>query len=518
MTTAPAIPFHAPRHDRIASALAHTSRDASAARIRAFDALIRTSDPSESLPPCHRYGDLVQSLLEWSIDESGTPFRIGRAERRAHGSFYTPQTLVDRVVSLTIPHLPTDHPLRICDPSCGSANFLAGVARALPPDHAIEILEGADIDPLAAHAARAALAADPLTSTIRASIRVGDALIGRLNGARHNTALAAALHAEASSTPLHWRSPFDLVIGNPPFLGQLGSGTARSRALASYLRHASGDLIKGYADAALAFLWRSILLAAPGGIIAMILPRSILNSRDAASIRAFAESNAEVLTIEPIDEARFDAGVQPCILVMRRRSAPLHEKPSRAAWAFTSSVRTETSAARTLSEICTATADFREAYYGLQPYILDDEGNNLDETRFPRLITCGCIEPGRSLWGEKPVRLFKRQWRRPRVDLASLRTDPAMRAWSDKRLIPKVLIATQTRQIEAVADESGHWLPVTPVISVYPRPGVSIAALHRALSAPAASAAARVLAAGTGMSAHVIRLTARQVGQLPLTL
>lgn len=514
MTTAPAEPLLAPPGNPIASALAHTSRDASAARIRAFDALIRTSDPSESLPPCHRYGDLVQSLLEWSIDESGTPFRIGRAERRAHGSFYTPQTLVDRVVSLAIPHLPTDRPLRICDPSCGSGNFLAGVARALPPDHAIEILEGADIDPLAAHAARAALAADPITSNIRASIRVGDALVGRLPGTRHDPDLAAA----STTEPLHWQSPFDLVIGNPPFLGQLGSGTARSRALASYLRHASGDLIKGYADAALVFLWRSILLAAPGGIIAMILPRSILNSRDAASIRAFAESNAEVLTIEPIDEARFDAGVQPCILVMRRRSAPLYEKPSRAAWAFTSSARTETSAARTLSEICTATADFREAYYGLQPYILDDEDSNLDETRFPRLITCGCIEPGRSLWGEKPVRLFKKQWLRPRVDLASLRTDPTMRAWSDKRLIPKVLIATQTREIEAVADERGHWLPVTPVISVYPKPGVSIATLHRALSAPAASDAARVLAAGTGMSAHVIRLTARQVGQLPLTL
>ncbi len=514
MTTAPAKPLRAPRGNPIAAALANTSRDTPTARIRAFDALSRTSDPDDSIPPCHRFGDLVQSLLEWSIDESGSPVRIGRAERRALGSFYTPQALVDRVVSLAAPHLTAEHPLRICDPSCGSANFLAGVARRLAASHRIEALEGADIDPLAAHAARAALAADPITSNIRASIRVGDALVGRLPGTRHDPDLAAT----ATTEPLHWRSPFDLVIGNPPFLGQLGSGTARSRALASYLRHASGDLIKGYADAALAFLWRSILLATPGGIIAMILPRSILSSRDAASIRAFAESNAEVLTIEPIDEVRFDAGVQPCILVMRRRREPIDEHPSRAPWTFTTAARTEPSTSRTLAEICTATADFREAYYGLQPYILDDEHNNLDEQRFPRLITCGCIEPGRSLWGLKPTRLFKKHWLRPRVDLASLRTDPTMRAWSDKRLIPKVLIATQTREIEAVADEPGHWLPVTPVISVYPRPGVSIADLHRALSAPAASDAARILAAGTGMSAHVIRLTARQVGQLPLTL
>lgn len=514
MTTAPAKPFRAPRGNPIAAALSNTSRDTSTARIRAFDALIRTSDPDDSVPPSHRYGDLVQSLLEWSIDQDGAPIRIGRAERRAQGSFYTPQTLVDRVVSLAAPHLPTDRHLRICDPSCGSANFLAGVARAMTSAGSIEILEGADIDPLAAHAARAALIADPITTTLRARIRTGDSLVGRLRGARHDPDLAAA----ASEAPLNWRSPFDLVIGNPPFLGQLGSGTARSRALASYLRHASSDLIKGYADAALAFLWRSILLAAPGAIIAMILPRSILNSRDAASIRAFAEAHAEVLTIEPIDAVRFDAGIQPCILVMRRRPAPLDEHQTRAAWAFTAAAPAAPPAVRTLSEICTATADFREAYYGLQPFILDDEHNNLDEQRFPRLVTCGSIEPGRSLWGEKPVRLFKKHWLRPRVDLNALHGDPVMLAWAEKRLVPKVLVATQTHAIEAVADEHGHWLPVTPVISVYPKPGVSVAALHRALSTPAASAAARILAAGTGMSAHVIRLTARQVGQLPLTL
>ena len=483
-------------------------------RIRAFDQLASQLTQHDH-PPCHALGDLVQSLLEWAIDDDGTPIRIGRAERRSQGAFYTPQSLVDRVIVLAAPHLPTDRPLRVCDPSCGSANFLAGVARNLSITHPIASLEGADIEPFASHAAAEALRRDQITQPIPARIRTGDALVGRVPDVPHDPTLADA----ASPSPLHWESRFDLVIGNPPFLGQLGAGTARSRTLASYLRHASGDLIKGYADAALAFLWRSILLAAPGAIIAMILPRSILNSRDAAAVRSFAEAHAAIIAIEPIDDQRFDAGVQPCILVLRKREAPLDQSTFASTWRLTRDTPPPAvRPSRTLSEICTATADFREAYYGLQPYILDDPENNLDDTRFPRLITCGCIEPRRSLWGTKPIRLFRKQWLRPRVDLAALRTAPAMRTWAEKRLIPKVLVATQTRDIEAVADERGHWLPVTPVISVYPKSGVSVAELERALSTPEASAAARTIAAGTGMSAHVIRLTARQVGQLPLTL
>ncbi len=485
-------------------------------RIRAFD-LLAPQLPTSDEPICYPYGDLVQTLLEWSVDDRASPLRAGRAERRARGSFYTPPTIVTRTLSLASPHLPS-RPLRICDPSCGSANFLVGAARNLTPSHTIQALEGADIDPLAAHAARAALAADPITSGINTSIRVGDAIIGRLRGTRHDPGLAAAIPAESSSTPLHWRSSFDLVIGNPPFLGQLGAHTARSRALAAYLRHASDELIKGYADTALAFLWRSILLAAPRGVIALILPRSILTARDAGPIRAFADAHAETLAMEPIDGAPFDAGVQTFILVMRKRAVARTPSREHPAWSLADRAQAPApQAERTLAEICTATADFRDAYYGLQPFVIEDHTGALDEQRFPRLISCGSIEPGTSLWGRKPVRLYKQLWMRPRVNLDALRRQPDLRAWADRRLVPKILVATQTRAIEAVIDEHGRWLPITPVITVLPREGVSLSDLHRALSAPVASDAARRIAAGTGMSPHVVRLTARQIGQLPLT-
>lgn len=476
---------------------------------------------SDSDAIAFRLGTLLQHLLEWSVGADGHPMRMGRSERRALGAFYTPEPLVRRVVDLASnalapPSTTPKGPLRVCDPACGSGNFLVGVARAFAEARREVSLEGVDLDPLAVWAAEVALSCEQKRCGMSFNIRSGDALVGRSHGCRHDESLAR----ETGTPPIPWEHAFDLVIGNPPFLGQLSGNTVRSRAHAEYLRHASDGVVSGYADAAAAFMWKGIMLASNGGVIAMILPRSILASRDASRVRAFAERHAEILRIEPIDQTEFDAGVQPCIVVLRKRKPAAASPPSvtgGGAWAISSAART-LGKGPTLDSICVATADFREAYYGLQPFIVEDTDGTLEESCFPRLLTCGLIDPGVSLWGTKRVRIYKKSWLRPRIDLARLQSRPKMAAWAARRLVPKVLVATQTRALECVADERGEWLPLTPVISVMPRPGVPLNRLVRALAAPAASNAATQLAAGTGMSAHVIRLTARQIGQLPLNV
>ena len=40
--------------------------------------------------------------------------------------------------------------------------------------------------------------------------------------------------------------------------------------------------------------------------------------------------------------------------------------------------------------------------------------------------------------------------------------------WAQRKLVPKVLVANQTRLIEAVADPDGAWLPGVPVNTVTP--------------------------------------------------
>lgn len=130
-------------------------------------------------------------------------------------------------------------------------------------------------------------------------------------------------------------------------------------------------------------------------------------------------------------------------------------------------------------------------------------------------MTCGLIDPAHVRWGERAARIGRRALLQPRA--AGL--EGALAAWARRRLVPKVMVATQTRVIEAAADPDGRWLPVVPVISVTPTvtpAGVDVWAILAVLLAPAVSAHARRTHAGAALSPDAIKLSARQVAALPL--
>jgi hypothetical protein len=174
----------------------------------------------------------------------------------------------------------------------------------------------------------------------------------------------------------------------------------------------------------------------------------------------------------------------------------------------------------TLGDRATLNANFRDEYYGLVPAVTDDADG-------PPLITSGLIDPGRTRWGTEPIRFARRRFERPRVDVDRL--DARMAEWARRRLVPKVLVANQTRIIEAVCDPNGDWLPAVPVVAVYP------AGTHwdddLAVDPAAASSAAWEIAAvltsgfasawlwhrnaGTGLSAASVRVSPTVLAQLP---
>ena len=89
-------------------------------------------------------------------------------------------------------------------------------------------------------------------------------------------------------------------------------------------------------------------------------------------------------------------------------------------------------------------------------------------------MTVGLIDPARCLWGRRSTRFAGRVLQRPRVDLTALQEAPAMARWAQARLVPKILLATQTRVLEPVVDVRGRWLPSTPAITVRPTADASI--------------------------------------------
>jgi hypothetical protein len=256
----------------------------------------------------------------------------------------------------------------------------------------------------------------------------------------------------------------------------------------------------------------------------------MLSTRDTAPIRAAALTGARLVSLWWAGEPVFDADVLTCIVAFVRGESQgavrrFHGTEFRAVGVVDGQDLTERPTwshlvadlagvpavsldhGRSLADLAVATADFRDQYYGLVPHVADDGDG-------PPLVTAGLIDVGRSAWGERPARFARRTFAAPRVALNRL--PPALHTWADSRLVPKVLVATQTPVIEAAVDETGAWLPSVPVISVMPRLQDDLWRVGAVLGAPAASAWAAATYLGAALTATAIKLSASQLVTLPL--
>jgi SAM-dependent methyltransferase len=410
-----------------------------------------------------------------------------RARQRL-GAWYTPPDLVETVVEHVITEdfvrrrMSTSGALQILDPACGDGRFLAAAERRVVEFGGACELTGVDVDPGAVAATWSAVP-------------------------------SARVHCDDALSRAWGDQRFDLVIGNPPFLSQMSTLTTRGGAS----ERGGGP----YADAAAEFLaLAGELVRADGGRVALVLPQALLASRDAEAVRRSIDERAEMIWSWWTGERVFEAQVHTCAIALEfGRSSP----DEHGSWAHVVTTRSGiprlphgylAASDGTLGDRATLNANFRDEYYGMIPAVGDHSAG-------PQLITSGLIDPGRSLWGDRPVMFAKQPFERPRLDLSKL--DAKMRRWADKRLVPKVLVANQTRVIEAVCDPGGEWLPAVPVMGIYPR-GVEqglgteidvaweIAAV---LTSPIASAWVWHRSGGTGMSASSVRLGPVVLADLP---
>jgi hypothetical protein len=413
-------------------------------------------------------------------------------QRRRLGAWYTPEALVGHVVAAALEG--TDAaPRRVLDPACGDGRFLEAVRTALAArGHSVQVC-GVDVDPQAIEAARARLG--PTAE-----------LIG------------------ADALQYDWgHRKFDLIIGNPPFLSPLTAGNTAHLVTRG----------ARYADTAVAFWHLAHRLAEPRGArVAFVLPVSVLASRDAGPVRADVAQRAALrwwwwadTPVFPDAQVITGAVVTECggapEPVRRRVGVHFDEAPSvmpptpiTDTWGWLvadalglPAVGLDTlNTAGTVAQRVAVRGDFRDQYYGLIGAV-DDAGDG------PPLVTSGLIDPGTCRWGERPVRFAGRRFMRPTVDLQRL--SPRLQAWARRRLVPKVLVASQTKVIEAVADPNGAWLPGVPVISALPGDGVDVWDVAAVLSSPVASLWLAHRSAGTGRSARVVRVSAPVLAEVP---
>ncbi len=413
----------------------------------------------------------------------------GRDHRKRRGAFATPLPLVRIVIDGVLPQSAPGTVVTILDPACGDGRFLVEAARVVVAAGARPILFGLDIHAAAVASARAAIAMLRLelgaAGDVEAHVHVADALAYDW-GDRH----------------------FDVVLGNPPYLSQLAAHTTR--------RGASALGGGPYADAAGEFLALAVRLARPGGgRVGLVLPQSILSSRDVGPIRATVERDATMCWSWFSPARHFDANVVVCALGFERRPATEQSAVTPGANPTWTDVVTahlgvpplpRVDAAGELGDRATAMAGFRDEYYGLLPGVGEHATG-------PPLITSGLIDPGHVRWGERPATIARQRRRRPRLDVDAL--SPAMRRWVARLLVPKVLVANQTRVVECVADPEGSLLPTVPVVTVLPGAASSVWEIAAVLTSPVASVSVWHRAAGAGMSARAVRIGPRLLEALP---
>lgn len=479
--------------------------------------------------------------------------------RKSQGSFYTPSDIVEGLLDISL--MPILNRLagdaraianvRVLDPACGSGNFLAGAARRITSslvsagvtfNEAVytayrHCIIGVDIDGSAVRLARQALALETdgalAEEDLESTIIIADALTLDFDDAPPQ--LFASEDAQTWSSLLRsWgcAGGVDLVIGNPPFLSQLSKSTSRSKIDHKGNQLRFGQSVARLTDTSAVFLMLGIRISRLNGTVCMIQPLSFLAARDASGVRKSLTTSGALTHVWIATGRPFDAEVDVCAVVselgIKQEHVSLHVGPkfmehssielgqedgetwsrfiARMAGVPQRSLVTRGS----VGEVATATSDFRDFYYGIAPHVVDKQ---VDDSGWPRVLTVGLIDIAVIRWGHQSTRLNKQRFVRPHLNMSTL--EPSVRHRADELLVPKVVVATQTRTLEAAVDEEGRYVPSVPVVTLIPH-SVDLWHLAAAVNAPPVLLVALDRHSGSGLGADALRLSARDCLELPL--
>jgi hypothetical protein len=330
-------------------------------------------------------------------------------------------------------------------------------------------------------------------------------------------------------------------VGNPPFLGQLGKDTSLDRKTAGRYREVLGPVVRGYVDVAALFFFASVGCLADDGAVALVQPRSIVSAQHAKRVRDSVTSRVAALGVVDTDAALFDAAVDPLVVVaivgdeivrcLNRANSPLRvRRDLRPGGRWSSLLGTRDAGpdivippCQTLGQVAKVVADFRDQYYGLRGSVCEGDEFGIEHptqstSDLPMLTTCGLIDLAAFQWGRRATRFDGATIQRPVVNRENLK-GMAIDDWISSRMVPKVLVATQTRVVEAIADPRGMCVPSVPVLTVFPTAdSVDVFTVLAVLHSPVASVWVAQRVAGSALSASALRVSVVELREMPFPI
>ncbi len=215
-------------------------------------------------------------------------------EKKSTGSYYTPFFVADRLLFEVFGEKETSQ-LSICDPSCGTGNFLL----RLPKDVYLENIYGYDIDDTAISIARINLAlkfsikTKEELDTITSNLRVRNFL---LDNDKENSA-------------------FDIILGNPPW-GYVFSESEISALKGNYSSLKGNKNPESFS----LFTERGLSHLNKYGHLCYLLPETILGSDTHLEIRRIIMENAELRSLVYLGDV-FDKVQCPSVILLLGKSS-----------------------------------------------------------------------------------------------------------------------------------------------------------------------------------------------------
>jgi len=285
----------------------------------------------------HDFGQITKDILGRAYEQ-----HISKKERKVLGQFYTPDFVIDYILDRV--SLSPDK--KVLDPACGSGGFLIkaydrlkeyyrkeGWAEEKIHDEILsKNLYGIDINPFATQLTVMNLFLKDLEHpTSHVNIAEGDSL-ERLENSfdldyfQRESPLNKVTNSDKkfSHGILLKQMPFDIVVGNPPYIsfGVRGSRdwAKKKRALIDSLREKYPNSAEYKISIYAIFLQRGIELLKPGGKLGFIVPDSFLLGRYFSKLRKYVLNNCAIVEVVLFTKDFWRYGIvgSPVIIILRK--------------------------------------------------------------------------------------------------------------------------------------------------------------------------------------------------------
>jgi type I restriction-modification system DNA methylase subunit len=305
-----------------------------------------------SLGATERLRTLIDTLIQFDFSKIKSEF-LGRVyeklipplERKRLGQFYTPPSIVNLIIQLTL----TDPNAAVLDPACGSGTFLVAAyhrlreLKGIPPNLEGAMVErfhqqllsqiyGVDINQFPAHLSVIGLAIqNPWARVKKVGIVVKDFF--DIRGGQTTLSGFESLTTEGKETLVELPPYFDVVVANPPYIEQEFLGVKEKKKIKELIegeykavfigapskKVKKGIILDKQSDIYVYFFLHGLALLKDGGKLGFITSNKWLEVGYGESFQRFLLDHCKILYVVEFDRAIFpDAEVNTAITILEK--------------------------------------------------------------------------------------------------------------------------------------------------------------------------------------------------------